>query len=174
MLPLPKHFDENEWCIIILILLGLLLWKLPNRIPTSITVLILLLGISIPKVLDQIIAAIAPYDLYRITDTNKYDLFDLLLDLVYMPFGYVCIYLYDFLRPRNIQIALYILCWTLFAVGFEFVLVKLHVFNYHGWKLVYSFSTYIVTITTFVSFYTILLYRYKKKNPPLQGDNRVN
>lgn len=170
MLPLPMQFDENEWCIIIIIILGVLLLKLPKRIPTSITILIVLLSISIPKVLDQIIAAISPYDLYRITDTNKYELFDLLLDLVYMPFGYACIYLYDFLHPRNIQIALYILCWTLFAGGFEFILVKLHVFNYHGWKLVYSFSTYIVTITLFVTFYEILLYWYKMKKPILPSE----
>ena len=164
MLPLPKHFDENEWCIIICIILGLFILKLPNRLPTSITVLIVLLSMSIPKVLDQIIAAISPYDLYRITDTNKYELFDLLLDLVYIPFGYICIYLYDLLHPRNIQIAVYILCWTLFAEGFEFILVKMHVFNYQGWELVYSFSTYLVTITTFLSFYKILLYWYKNKD----------
>lgn len=174
MLPLPKHFDENEWCVIILIILGTFLLKLPKRIPTSITFLILLLSIFIPKMLDQIIASIRPYDLYRITDTEKYELFDLLLDLVYMPFGYVCIYLYECLHPRNIQIALYILGWTFFAVGFDFLLLKMHVFNYHGWKLVYSFSTYILAITVLVSFYEILLYWYKKKKPILPSENRIS
>ncbi|MFC6603923.1 hypothetical protein ACFQDF_24280 [Ectobacillus funiculus] len=81
----PKHFDENEWFIIIIILLSSILFKLPKRFPASITILILLLSVAIPKVLDHSIAAISPYDFYRLNDSEKYEVFDLLLDGVYLP-----------------------------------------------------------------------------------------
>ncbi|MGG3471036.1 hypothetical protein ABES02_26650 [Neobacillus pocheonensis] len=172
MLLFPKHFDENEWFIIIAALLSPLIWKLPKRIPTEITVIIILLGMAIPKVIDNAIASISPYDLYRLTDTEKYEIFDVILDMVYLPFGYLCVYFYDKLHPKGIKIVLYILTWAIFSVGFEFIAVKFHVFNYHGWKLIYSFPTYIVVISGILCFYRFLLSYYKKNPSKLNGSTQ--
>jgi hypothetical protein len=92
MFPLPKYFDENEWTIIVGIFLSILLWRLPKKIPTEITILIILFSMAVPKIMDHLIASVSP-NLYQITDSEKYELFDLLLDIVYSfwIFMYLCI-----------------------------------------------------------------------------------
>lgn len=164
----PKHFDENEWFIIIILLLSLILFKLPKRFPASITILILLLSVAIPKVIDHSIAAISPYDFYRLNDSEKFEVFDLLLDGVYLPFGYLCVYFYDILLPKGFQIVFYILVWAIFAVFFEYINVKLGLFTYHGWKLIYSFPTYITVISIFLSFYECIHYYYEKTKKTIE------
>ncbi|WEA47116.1 hypothetical protein [Priestia aryabhattai] len=162
MLTLPKQFDENEWFIITVVLLSSVLFKLPKRLPTVITILILFLSMAIPKIIDHSIAAAWPYNLYDLTDSRKFELFDVILDGVYCPFGYLCIYFYDKFHPKGFKIVLYILSWTVFAVFFEYIAVKLHVFNYRGWKLIYSFPTYMVVISLFLLFYKFVTYYYKR------------
>jgi len=169
MLILPKHFDENEWFIILIILLSTILFKLPKRFPASITILILLLSVAIPKIIDHSIAAISPYDFYRLNDSEKFEVFDLMLDGAYLPFGYLCIYFYDIFLPKGFQIVLYILVWSVFAVSFEFICTNLHVFTYHGWQLIYSFPTYITVISLFLSFYACIHYYYKKTKKTNEG-----
>ncbi|TWE09183.1 hypothetical protein FB550_1011215 [Neobacillus bataviensis] len=160
---LPKHFDQNEWFIVIGLFLSILLVRLPKRIPTEVSYLIVLLSLAIPNIIDHSIAAISPYDAYRINDSEKYELFDVLLSGVYVPFGYLCVYFYEWLRPKKMMTVLYILSWDLFAIFFEFVIVRLHVFTYHGWSLSYSFPTYLLVISLFLLYYEFLLFHYKKK-----------
>jgi len=160
---LPKHFDENEWFIIIALVLSIFLVRLPKRMPTEVSYLIVLLSLAIPNIIDHSIAAISPFDAYQITDSEKYEVFDILLSGVYIPFGYLCVYFYEWFRPKKLKIALYILCWALFALCFEFVLVKLNVFTYRGWKLIYSFPTYLLVISLFLIYYEFLLSQHKKK-----------
>lgn len=160
---LPKHFDENEWFIIIVLVLSIFLIRLPKRMPTEVSYLIVLLSLCIPNIIDHSIAAISPYDVYQLTDSEKYELFDILLSGAYVPFGYLCVYIYEWFRPKKMKIVLYILSWALFAIGFEFVLVRLHVFTYHGWNLVYSFPTYLLVVSLFLLYYEFLLFHHKKK-----------
>lgn len=91
MFTMPDHFDENEWFIIIVILLSTILFKLPKRFPSEITILILLLSVAIPKIIDHTIATPWPYDLYDLNDSNAFEWFDLILDGIYLPFGYMCV-----------------------------------------------------------------------------------
>lgn len=160
---LPKHFDENEWLIIIGLVLCVFLVRLPKKMPTEVTYLIVLLSLAIPNVVDHSIAAISPFDLYQLTDTEKYEVFDVLLSGVYVPFGYLCVYIYEWFRPKKMKIVLYILNWAIFAICFEFVCVKLHVFTYHGWRLAYSFPTYLLVISIFLAYYEFLIFQHKKK-----------
>jgi len=155
MFPLPKHFDENEWTIIVGIFLSTLLWRLPKKIPTEITILIVLFSMAVPKIMDHLIASVSP-NLYQITDSEKYELFDLLLDIVYIPFGYLCIYVYEIWKPKKLKLVFYIFLWSVLAVCFEFVMVKVHVFTYRGWRLAYSFPIYITVITIALSLYVFL------------------
>lgn len=161
---LPKHFDQNEWFIIIVLILSLFLVKLPKRMPAEVSCLIVLLSLAIPNIIDHSIAAISPYDVYRLNDSEKYEVFDILLSGVYIPFGFLCVYFYEWLRPKKTKIVLYILCWALFAIGFEFVIVRLHVFTYHGWRLAYSFPTYLLVISLFLVYYEFLLFHHKNKD----------
>lgn len=164
MFPLPKHFDENEWTIIAGIFLSILLWRLPKKIPTEITILIILFSMAVPKIMDHLIASVSP-NLYQITDSEKYELFDLLLDIVYIPFGYLCIYVFEIWKPKKLKLVFYIFIWSIFSVCFEFVMVKVHVFTYRGWKLAYSFPIYIMVITAVLSFY-VFLSKYNQRRIP--------
>jgi hypothetical protein len=161
VLDFPKLFDSNEWCIILLILLNVILFKLPKRFPNAITVLMILLSISIAKIVDHTIA-VFPVDLYDINDTKRYELFDLLLYACYPPFGYLCTYFYMSLKKRGLFVLLYIIIWALFAVIFEYFLVKIQVFRYNGWSIFYSFPTYLIVISIYLIFLNFVLKIYDK------------
>lgn len=161
MLTFPTHFDENEWFIIVVFLLSLSLFKLPKRFPSEITILIIVLSMTVPKVIDHSIAA-NPLNLYDLNDSNKFEIFDVFLDFLYPPAGYICAYIYDKLRPKGFKILLYILIWTAFAIGFESIAIKFNVFNHHGWKLIYSLPTYLFAISSFLLFFVFLQNYFKK------------
>ncbi|MFJ8259139.1 hypothetical protein ACIQ4Z_18145 [Peribacillus asahii] len=163
LLYLPKHFDENEWFIIIILVLSIFLVRLPKRMPTEVFYLIVLFIMAVPSIIDYSIASIPPYDLYQMNDSEKLEVFDILLIGVYIPFGYLCVYFYEWFQPKQMKSVLYILSWALLATCFEFIMVKLHIFTYHGWSLAYSFPTYLFVISLFVSYYEFLLFHYKKK-----------
>jgi hypothetical protein len=158
ILKLPEHFDQNEWFIIIVILLSLIMFKrLPKRFPKAITTIIVLYSIAMPKIFDHTIA-VKPYNLYDLTDSGKYELFDVIMYAIYPPFGYLFIYLYDYFKIKGIRFVLYIFIWALAALGMEFITNKLHVYNYHGWKLIYSLPTY-----TGVMIIHILLFNFSMR-----------
>lgn len=152
----PKHFDGNEWFIIIMILLSLLLFKLPKKIPTSLTVLICLLSVAIPTVIDNCIAAVPPYNLYQVTDTQKYELFDFLMYFTYPPFGYLCIYLHELWHIQGIRTLFYIIGWTAVAMITELLYVYFNVIQYTGWHVIYSLPIYIFVLSFFIVFYIFI------------------
>ncbi|WEG13265.1 hypothetical protein PU629_02550 [Pullulanibacillus sp. KACC 23026] len=155
ILYLPKHFDQNEWFIIIIIVLSIFLYLLlPKRFPTVITAIQILYSIALPKILDHTIA-VNPYNLYDLTDSSKYELFDLIMYAIYPPFVYLFIFLYDYFHLKGIRFVLYIIAWSFFAIGIEFIANRLHVYNYHGWKLIYSLPLY-----TFIMLIDVLLYHF--------------
>jgi len=64
------------------------------------------------------------------------------------------------------KLAGYFLPWSFLGVGTDYLLVKLHVFNYTGWKLIYSLSVYICVLSlTYLAFQSIMYYYNKKMNP---------
>lgn len=161
ILKLPVHFDQNEWFIIVVILVSLIMYKvLPKRFPKAITAIIVLYSIAMPKILDHTIA-VKPYNLYDLTDSSKYELFDLIMYAIYPPFGYLFIYIYDYFKFKGIRFAMYIFFWSIASIGMEFIANQLHVFNYHGWKLIYSLPIYtvIMIINVFLFNFTINYYR---------------
>jgi hypothetical protein len=158
----PQKFDENEWAIIVAVIINIFIFSfLPKKIPKEITPLIVLLSISLPKVMDHSMA-LKPFNLYNITDTSKYELFDLFLYAAYPAFGYLFVYFSDYFR--GLKLVLYLLFWNMIAIGIEFLLVKFHVYVYTGWKLIYSLPIYSVVISITYLFYKFATY-YNNKNP---------
>ncbi|MGM0846432.1 MAG: hypothetical protein ACQEUT_15765 [Bacillota bacterium] len=79
LLYLPEKFDINEWTIIAIVIFNIsIFFFMHKRIPKEITPLIVLLSISFPKVMDHSMG-VKPFNFYDLTDTNKYELFDLIL-----------------------------------------------------------------------------------------------
>ncbi len=159
---LPEKFDANEWTIIIIVLLNIAIFAfMPKRIPKEITPLIVLLSISFPKVLDHSMG-VKPFDLYDISDYHEYELIDLILYGAYPAFGYLFIYILDYFNFKGLKLVFYFLTWTIFAVVFELLLVKLNVYVYTGWKIVYSLPVYSIVLSLTYLFYKLIMYYHKK------------
>lgn len=108
--------------------------------------------------------AVKPFNYYDLTDTAKYELFDVILYGVYPGFGYLLLYLADYFDLKGIQLVLYFVGWTIFAVGFEYFLVHFHVFVYTGWKIIYSLPIYVVVIPLTYLFYKFIM-AYRVRHP---------
>jgi hypothetical protein len=164
----PENFNQNEWFILGAVIVNILVFTFfPKRLPRELVPLIVLLSISFPKVLDHTMA-VQPYDLYNITDSKKYELFDLILYGVYPMFGYLFLYIFDVFKPSHIKFILYLLFWTFFAGAFEYILINIHVFTYTGWHIVFSLPVYLVTLCL-----TYLFYRFSN-NYLLKSKGRSN
>lgn len=158
MMPLPVKFDANEWFILLFMAAAYtVIFLLPRRFPLVVTAVMLLLSDVTAKIADFIIAT-PPYDLYDITDTPKFDLFDFILWLLYPPFGYLALYIYDKYYIRGTGAAFYVLVCSLLACGFEWLAAQAHVFNYKGWKLLYSLPVYLFVISLYLLIYRLLLW----------------
>ncbi|WP_315906095.1 hypothetical protein [Priestia koreensis] len=150
----PIQFDENEWFIIVslLIVAALFIW-LPNRFPPIITALLLLYIAAVAIVSDHVLGGAYKKNLYDFQDREKYEWFDVILQLfVYPLFGYLIYYVYDIWRQKNWHTIWFIVLATLFSTIFEGISVWFRVFVYTGWNLFYSFLFYlcIIPITIFL------------------------
>lgn len=149
---LPDH----DWFVIIAVPVGVvLICLLPPRLPKSIMFLVMLMGLTVPLVLDHSIG-VPPFDMYDTQVKSILTWDDAITWLLYPIFAYLFIYGCEFLKVGGLGIPLYIFLWTLFATGFEAVAVYFHVYEYKGWALRFSFVTYIVVQLLLVVFYNIL------------------
>jgi hypothetical protein len=161
-MPLPVQFDQNEWFVIIALIISYsIIIYLPKKIPFSIFVLISVYALVIARMYDHMIAS-PTVDYYDIMDTTKYDLFDLLLYLLYPPFGYLFIYFYERWGIKGYLTLLYILIWSLLGMGFEYLASYFQVFQYKGWKIFYSFTVYLFTQSLTLSLYLLVKNIYNK------------
>lgn len=172
MLPLPKHFDSNEWFIIIFSIIFIITAFLsPKRFPLTISVFILLFVSAVSKVTDYLLAASIPFDLYDYNDTAKLDLFDLLLHFVLYPVvGYLLLYFYDFWISKNYNKLLFILITVAGSVIYEWFSVINKVFTYKGWSLSYSAVSYVILITMDIIFYYLIKKWYNLSRMMLTDD----
>ncbi|QHS22413.1 hypothetical protein GWK91_05350 [Virgibacillus sp. MSP4-1] len=157
---LPEHFDQNEWFVLTGVILSyLLVYLLPRRFPISVMILVMLFAIVCARFLDHMMAA-PSIDLYDIMDKGSYELFDLVLYSFYAPFAYLYIFLFDKFKIKGIWTGLYILIWSLIAIGFERVNMYLGVFHYHGWKVAYSFPVYLAVQSLTLLFFLYIQHHY--------------
>ncbi|MBT2215724.1 hypothetical protein KK120_07805 [Virgibacillus dakarensis] len=163
MISLPIAFDENEVYIIIWLILSFcLFFLLPKRFPLSITIVMMLLGVVIAKLFDHLLSS-PELNFYNLMDTGKYELFDIISYCLYAPFAYFFIYFFDKLHIRGLGIFLYILVWSWIGIMFEGISVIFHFFNYHGWKLTYSFGVYLITQSLTLLLFRFLMHVHQRK-----------
>jgi hypothetical protein len=162
-MPLPTKWDENEIFIIILsVLLTIIAIKmLPKRLPYTTSILIFLFNISMGIAVDHILAG-PPLDLYDVLDSEKFELFDLILYFfVYGPYLYIVMFCYDkwFSEKSKRMKFIFLFFIALLNVGLEFIAAKLDVYMYKGWNLFDSFLVYLLAYLL-----NILLFHLLKKN----------
>ncbi|TVX98575.1 hypothetical protein [Paenibacillus cremeus] len=139
----PIKFDENEWFIIVSLILVLIpSLLLPNRFSPLTVIFMMLFNVFLGQTTDYILA-VPPYDLYDVNDRPDYEIFDFILYfLLYPPAAYLVIYLYSKWTIKGLYIIPYIVGSAALSVGLESVAHIFHVFTYKGWKLIYSFAVY--------------------------------
>lgn len=140
---LPHRFDSNEWFILTVIFIGFCLILLPPKRFSRVMMLFVYLFNYFFAMSVDFFIAVPPIDLYDTVDDPKYEWFDIALYLLgYPPAAYAMLYVYDKWRPRGWKLFSYIAAAALITVMLEYVALQLHVYQYKGWKLIYSFPVY--------------------------------
>lgn len=157
MFPLPLKFDWNEWFVLLAsAVLVILFFLLPRRFPKYFTMMNLLFTVCLVMTVDDVLA-LKPYDYYDWMDQDEFELFDVFTYFfLYPPMGYFFLYFYDRWKLRSWKLLFYILTWTTFSIGFEWVCVKSHVLTYKGWSLVYSIPVYLAVFGIELSFFHLV------------------
>ncbi|MEH7418139.1 hypothetical protein V7266_22995 [Neobacillus drentensis] len=162
MLLLPDKFDENEWFIIIsLIVTYWLIVKLPKRFPLTITLLILFFGMAYVQVIDHILAG-SSFNTYDINDYGKFEWFDWIGWFIYPPFGYFFIYFFDKWSIRGIRLFGYIMGWSVIAMIVEWISLEFNMFKYYSWKFAYSYPVYLLTLCIYLLFFLYVNSTFQK------------
>lgn len=149
-----NQFNQNEWFVILVLLLGILaVWMTPKRFPPKNFIIYLLFSTFVGMVFDHTIS-IEPFDFYDVNDNSGYQVMDFLTYVMYGPFGYFYVYIYDYFKIHVKYRTLYIIGWALAAVGWEIFAHKMGVFHYkNGYGIPYSFPIYLGVLSVHLYFF---------------------
>jgi hypothetical protein len=150
------QFNTNDFFILsAIVILYFIIYLLPKLfLKKSTSFLLIFYGITVATIFDNSIGAHV-FDYYDIMDGKKYTIMDVVAYLVYGPFGYFFIYLYEKYKIKGHWILIYVLTWTIVSLLFELLNVHLGVFTYkNGYKWYFSIPIYLYV-------QLILLYLYK-------------
>jgi hypothetical protein len=165
ILVLPKIFDINEWFILIsLFVVYVLFILLPRRLPKTITMMTYMFSFSLEKATDLILEY-PPYVLYYLNDSTEFELFDFFTCFLYPAFGYLLLYFYDKWNIRGFSIFYYLMGWSIIAVLFEWITMKVRIFTYTGWTLFFSYTVHLIVVSLYVAFYHFVKYFFEKTKP---------
>ncbi|TLS54201.1 hypothetical protein FE782_02325 [Paenibacillus antri] len=150
------NWSANEWFVVLVTTAGVLLtWRLPRRFDRSATILFVLFGAYFGVVFDHALAGV-PIDFYDINDTKDFEFIDFVTYIMYGPFGYLFLYMYDWLKVPRRFAPFYVLVWTAFGMFLEGVGARFGVFEYkNGYDFDYSSIVYFT-----LQLLTLALYHY--------------
>jgi hypothetical protein len=139
-------FNVNEWFILISLVVGFtVVWLCPKRFPVKEGILFMLYGMFTGKFFDHTIS-ISPFDFYDVNDTSAYQFIDFVSYIMFAPYSYFFVYLYEQLQIKRLMVPLYILFWCAIAIGIEYFALLLGVYHYkNGYKIFYSIPIYLST-----------------------------
>lgn len=152
-----QQFNQNEWFTIILLIIGIILvWKLKDRFSKKELITYLLYSVFIGMFFDHTIS-IVPFDYYDVNDLTLYEFMDFITYLMYGPFGYLYIYIFDRFKVKTKYAPIYILLWALVSVTMEHIARGFGVYHYkNGYQIYYSFPIYLFTLTSNLCLYKFL------------------
>jgi hypothetical protein len=151
------YFNLNEWIVIILLIIGIaLVWRCRKRFSVIDLLIYVLYSVFVSIQLDHAIS-IEPFDYYDVHDSSSYQLIDFLTYLMYGPFGFFYIYIYDYFKIKFAYAPIYILLWSIVSVITELLFNNVGVFHYkNGYKIYYSFLIYLIIFSIFIFLYNFL------------------
>jgi hypothetical protein len=163
---LYEHFDKNEIYILVLLIASFgAFFLFPKRLPRDQTLLFLLWGFAFSTVYDFTIGG-GLLDFYKVNDSNKYELFDLLTYFSFATFSYFFVYFYKVLNINKKKYIFYVLGWTLVGILMERVSLWMEVIHLqHGYNQFYSLIVFLITLTTTGLYYELI----NKKHRQVKG-----
>ncbi|UOQ92585.1 hypothetical protein MUO14_19375 [Halobacillus shinanisalinarum] len=152
-----EAFDKNELSILIMNIIAYsVFFLLPKKFSREVTALFLLWGYTIGIFFDFTIGG-GLIDYYKLNDSNQYGVNDLFYYFTFAPFGYFFIYLYESFKINPRTIIWYVLIWSLFGVGLQWIFTLVDIVSFkNGYKLFYSFPVFILTQTMTFLYYQLV------------------
>ncbi|WP_442598763.1 hypothetical protein [Neobacillus sp. D3-1R] len=152
-----ESFDKNEIYILsMLVIAYVALFLFPKKLPLKLTILFLVWGFASSTLFDFTIGG-GLLDYYKVNDSNKYELTDLLSYFLFAPFSYFFIYFYVRFKINKKRFIFYILGWCIIGLVMEKVSSFMGVTHYqHGYKIYYSFVVFLVVQTTTALYYELV------------------
>lgn len=164
MIIYDSRFNANEWFVVIGLVVGYTaIFLLPRQFPPKHAILYALYGVFGGFFCDHTLS-VSPFNIYDVNDTSNFQIMDFLSYLMYAPFGYVFMYVYERLRIKPKWIPVYILAWSLVSVCIESLTVQLGVFHYKKqYRLGYSFPIYVFFQSVQMAMYYAIQYTTGRK-----------
>lgn len=154
MIVYDHSFNQNEWFIIIVLVLGYIAVFITNHFSFKIKAFLLVYGIYVGFFFDHTIS-VGPFNFYDVNDSSGFQLLDILSYFMYGPFSYFFIYIWEKFNVKRKYSFLYITCWSLVSIMVEGFAHYLGVYHYRGhYKIYYSFCTYPVVQWILLKTYT--------------------
>ncbi|MGG1674862.1 hypothetical protein ACIFOT_03825 [Neobacillus sp. NRS-1170] len=152
-----ESFDKNEiYILIMMVIVYIAFFLFPKRLPRPITFLFLVWGFASSTLFDFTIGG-GLLDFYKVNDSNKYDLADLLTYFLFAPFSYFFVYFYERFKINKKTFIFYVLGWSLVGLVMEKVSTLMGVTHYqHGYSMKYSFVVFLVVQTTTALYYELI------------------
>lgn len=150
MFELPLRFDENEWFVLITIVLLAIGFRLiPKIYPRTMLISILIFFAVLALVVDFLLGVDYPFDFYDAMDSPKLELFDVIIyALNYPMYGYFFAYLLYRWELGMAGYSIFILAWSGLTTWVEWISMRFHVFTHlHGWTMGASFIAYLFIFT---------------------------
>lgn len=151
------NFSLNEISLVIFNVISYsLMFFLPKKLSRELTCISVLSGLTTGMLFDFTLGG-GPLDFYKQNDTNHYELFDLFYYLLFGPFGYFFMYLYNVLRINKITFIFYITAWSIMGIAVQWVFTILNVLTYqNNYQLTYSFPIFLL-IQTLTGIYYVFI-----------------
>ena len=164
-----ENFDKNEISILIMLIISYgLVYILPRKYKRDITLFFLFFGFTIGVVFDFTIGG-GLIDFYTLNDSQRYELFDFLYYLLFAPFSYLFVYLYDALHINKKTFIVYIISWAFIGVGMQWVFTLLNIIEFQkGYRIPYSYAVFLTTQTITALYYELV----SSKEPVLRKRKR--
>jgi hypothetical protein len=161
------HFDWNEWFVVICSVVAMtMFFMIRKHFKPMTVVMIWMFNFVFVASLDYGLAA-TPFELYYCGDNETYEPIATFAHLfLYPPFSFLLLYLYDKWnlgeKKRRLPFVLYLACWTVFSVFFEWLHILSGFFVYTGWSVYYSLPMYPLS-----ALLLLRIYHFIEQNYPL-------
>jgi hypothetical protein len=154
-------FGLNDYCVIAsVIITWSIYFVIPKLFSKQFRVLIFLFSLTVASIMDNSFG-VTPFDYYDIMDGPKYTVMDLVVYLLYPPYGYLFLYFYKKLCLSDIYIVFYISTATIISICYEWLLHNVGVFHYkNGYQFVYSICFYLFFQSILIIYYRLVEFKH--------------